>query len=230
MTEREWLETTDPQPMLAWLRLSGKADNRKLRLFACACCYPVAHLVDDAPWRRALAAAEAAADGLLPTQELRAAWQEARDTPFRRGYPLPTQLTLSAAAESAHVVASRAAVRSAARAAAAFDWADPGGPGKSEAARVLPALLRDIHGNPFRPLPPLAPPLLDTNGGVIRRLAQAAYEERLMPSGHLDPARLAVLADALEEAGAPEEVVKHLRSDGSHVRGCAVLDAVLGRG
>jgi hypothetical protein len=32
-------------------------------------------------------------------------------------------------------------------------------------------------------------------------LAQAAYDERELPSGHLDQARLAVLADALEEAG-----------------------------
>ena len=36
MTEAEWLAGTDPRPMLEFLR--GKAGERKLRLFACACC------------------------------------------------------------------------------------------------------------------------------------------------------------------------------------------------
>ena len=61
-------------------------------------------------------------------------------------------------------------------------------------------------------------------------LAQTAYEERVLPGGHLDPARLAVLADALEEAGCTDaEILDHLRGPGSHVRGCWALDLVLGK-
>lgn len=47
-------------------------------------------------------------------------------------------------------------------------------------------------------------------------------------SGHLDPARLAVLADALEEAGCTGDgILSHLRSPGPHVRGCWVVDLIL---
>jgi hypothetical protein len=60
-------------------------------------------------------------------------------------------------------------------------------------------------------------------------LAEAAYEHRELPSGHLELARLAVLSDALEEAGATGEVLDHLRATGPHVRGCWALDLVLGR-
>jgi hypothetical protein len=58
----------------------------------------------------------------------------------------------------------------------------------------------------------------------------AAYEERELPSGHLNRHRLAVLADALEEAGADAELVGHLRGPGPHVRGCWVVDFLTGRG
>jgi hypothetical protein len=43
MTEAEWLAATDPLPMLDFLR--GKATNRKLRLFAVACCRRVWRLL-----------------------------------------------------------------------------------------------------------------------------------------------------------------------------------------
>jgi hypothetical protein len=87
-------------------------------------------------------------------------------------------------------------------------------------------LLRCVFGNPFRPLR-LSPSLLTP---TVLSLAQASYEERIMPQGHLDPMRLAVLADALEELGGAGEAVGHLRSAGPHVRGCHVVDAVSGRG
>jgi hypothetical protein len=63
----------------------------------------------------------------------------------------------------------------------------------------------------------------------ILSLAQAAYDKRLLPSGHLMPTRLAVLADAFEEAGcASADLLAQLRSGGEHVRGCWAVDTVLG--
>jgi hypothetical protein len=87
-------------------------------------------------------------------------------------------------------------------------------------------LVLDIFGNPFRPV--LVDPKCLTP--TVTSLATAAYEERSLPSGELEPARLAVLADALEEAGCQDpSILAHLRSPGPHVRGCWPLDLILGR-
>jgi hypothetical protein len=90
-------------------------------------------------------------------------------------------------------------------------------------AGVLVGLLRDIFGNLFRPL--TLDPVRRTP--TVISLARAAYDERQLPSGELDPHRLDVLADSLEEAGAPSELVAHLRSPGPHVRGCFPVDLCL---
>jgi hypothetical protein len=92
------------------------------------------------------------------------------------------------------------------------------------------ALLRDIFSNPFRPSPPLPPAVLAWNDGLVRRLAQAIYDVRDMPAGTLDAGRLGVLADALLDAGCEDdEVVRHLREPGPHVRGCWAVDVILGK-
>jgi hypothetical protein len=66
-------------------------------------------------------------------------------------------------------------------------------------------------------------------GGAVTQLARAAYEERRVPKDPLDPVRLSLLADALEDAGCTDaELLGHLRSPGPHVRGCWAVDLVLG--
>jgi hypothetical protein len=87
--------------------------------------------------------------------------------------------------------------------------------------RTMPSLLREIIGNPFRrphlpaPLPPW-----------VTSIADAAYDARDPSSGHLDGACLGVLADALEEVGADEGLVAHLREPGPHPARCQAVDLV----
>jgi hypothetical protein len=60
MTEAEWLACARPQTMLEFL--GDRAGERKLRLFACACCRRLAPLLRSESARRALDLAERAAD------------------------------------------------------------------------------------------------------------------------------------------------------------------------
>jgi hypothetical protein len=64
--------------------------------------------------------------------------------------------------------------------------------------------------------------------GVIPKLAEGVYENRILPSGHFDEGRVAVLADAIEEAGCTDaEILGHLRGPGPHAPGCHVVDRLL---
>jgi hypothetical protein len=70
---------------------------------------------------------------------------------------------------------------------------------------------------------PLHPSWLRWDDGTIPKLAQAIYDERAFD-------HLPVLADALEEAGcANADILAHCRGPGEHVRGCWVVDLLLGK-
>jgi len=87
-------------------------------------------------------------------------------------------------------------------------------------------ILRDIAGNPFRPV--TFSPCSRT--ATVTNLAQTIYDDRQLPSGLFDNQRMTVLADALEEAGCDnKDILDHCRSGGEHVRGCWVVDLVLGK-
>jgi hypothetical protein len=91
-------------------------------------------------------------------------------------------------------------------------------------------LLRDIFGNPFGPQ--LASDLSweTWHDRTLPKLAQAIYDERDLPGGRLDTTRFGVLGDALEDAGCTDtEILAHCRGPGPHVRGCWVVDLLLGK-
>jgi hypothetical protein len=247
MDEGQWLACEDPRPMLEYL--TGRASDRKLRLFACACCRRIWHLLTDERSRRAVDVAEAFADGAAGEGELEAARIEARAAvrlTAGRDYPSSYQrgVAQTAAEAAAGVTGKKVAkvactlARAAAEAAAGeagLEGARGGNYARARAAKLAAesdghrALLAECFGPlPFRPVA-ISPAWLSWSGGLVIRLAQDAYEERHLPAGTLDNERLAVLADALEEAGCTEEtILGHLRGGGDHVRGCWVIDLLLG--
>jgi hypothetical protein len=80
-------------------------------------------------------------------------------------------------------------------------------------------LLRDLFGNPFRPVSVDAGRLTPS----VVMLASAIYDDRAFD-------RLPILADALEEAGCQnDEILAHCRQAGEHVRGCWPVDLILGK-
>jgi hypothetical protein len=101
---------------------------------------------------------------------------------------------------------------------------------KAAELRAQCDLLRDIFGNPFRPSPPLPPAVTAWNDGTVRGIAEGIYEDRQLPAGTLDTARLAILADALLDAGCDDEaLIAHCRSEGPHARGCWAVDWILSK-
>jgi hypothetical protein len=82
--------------------------------------------------------------------------------------------------------------------------------------------LREIFGNPFCATP-VSSSWLAWHGGAIPKMAQSIYDSRAFD-------RLPLLADALEDAGCDNaDILSHCRMPGEHVRGCWVVDLLLGK-
>jgi len=196
MTEAEWLAGTDPIPMLDFL--GPRPGGRKLRLFGAACTRRAWGRVA-APGRAAAEVAERFADGLATAAELRAARLACKYAGVGAAW--------YAAASRPEVAARNAAL-------SALAGCDPAAERVAQAA-----LLRDLIGNPFRPVP------FDSawRTADVLALALAAYEERAFD-------RLPLLADAVMDAGCDSDaILDHCRSVGPHVWGCWVVDLVLGK-
>jgi hypothetical protein len=232
MTEAQWLASNDPEAMLDFL--SGKASDRKLRLFLCACARRLWRFIRLEPCRQAVRVAEKYADGQAGEQEREAAYLAARELAWRipddSNAPLAevrsdwsTAVAVWAAGPSDSFVVSHPSARE--KAAIFFDvffittakvvW--------EPAARVTEnntqaSLLRDLF-DPFHPVP-LDPHWLTPS---VVSLAQGIYDQRAFD-------QLPQLAQALEEAGCANHAIHaHCRGPGPHVRGCWVIDLILGK-
>jgi hypothetical protein len=230
MTESDWATCTHPAAMLSFLRDRG-ASERKLRLFAVACCRRVLHMMADLRCRHAVEVAEAFADGSAGDGERGAAMREANQAALDA---LQVHLGSEFATSPRFVLAANAATSAcgtpgefatnAVRGILGACWKiarDPesalGGLDHERAAECI--TIRDIFGDPFKPTP-FAP---SWRTDTVVTLARQQYETR-------DFSLMPIMGDALQDAGCEEEsILNHCRSPGVHVRGCFVVDLVLNR-
>jgi hypothetical protein len=233
VTEAEWLACTDPYPTVR--AVVDLVSERRLRLFVCACVRRLLDL-DAAPeCRRAVEVAERFADGLASEQELQAA-DRAMLTHTEPGAHAPAQPDTYYAYRSLPFFSVRAATHPRASHAAEVVanprlplepgpvWPRPADQAEARRQRrpVIVELLREEVGNPSRRLK-VPPAWLAANEATAQRLAQGIWEEQ-------DFERLPILGDALEDAGcANAAILDHCRRQGGHVRGCWVLDLLLGK-
>ncbi|MBA4191676.1 MAG: hypothetical protein C0467_27160 [Planctomycetaceae bacterium] len=244
MTEAEWLACRDPTPMLELLH--GKASDRKLRLFGCATAPGLMSLFGDRPPHDLLEAIERCADaGSLDvcSGRLTVISSPMLGTFYGRTKPdKPPLLMVGSMVRPDSIVGLievlqlfneiRAecygiVVEIITPTGAFVEYSQP-----LVRVLLLPVFiqedykhyglppLRDIFGNPFRPVS--FDPCWRTSTAVS--LAQGMYDSR-------DFSAMPILADALQDAGCEHaDILTHCRDEKQvHVRGCWVVDLVLGK-
>jgi hypothetical protein len=257
MTEQEWLTAADPEPMLDFLR--GRATDWKLRLFGWECLRCTWPLLDakwkrmvNNPWwrrmrfspveiewarthadlvRKGVELAEEVADGLADQSELEAlftspevaSWDAHAANEPSFAEDCFTGYTGADAARMAKACAYRARYVAKYNSPASYpvvarsrreSLVDHDRERAAQCDR-----LRDVVGNPYRSV--IFSPSWRTDTAVL--LARRMYGAR-------DFFALPILADALQDAGCDnEEILTHCRGSGPHVRGCWVVDQVLGK-
>ncbi|VTR97955.1 Uncharacterized protein (Fragment) OS=uncultured bacterium PE=4 SV=1 [Gemmata massiliana] len=214
LTESQWLEWDDPVPMVSFLR--SHVNDRRLQLFACGVCRKLAPLMGIVEYELGLEAAERYANG----ERTKSAMKRYRQVLTHH------RISLSGGDSSEQYTALfLATVAISERDFRSFPTCltDLLRVRQSDQVRsaIYPAgpTLREIFGNPFRPVS--FSPSWRTSTAVA--LASQMYESR-------DFSAMPILADALQDAGCDNsDVLDHCRGKGPHVRGCWVVDLVLGK-
>jgi hypothetical protein len=202
----------------------SRVSDRKLRLFAVACCRRLWPLLRDERSRRAVEVAESYADGTASESQRQAADQAAAEAFTEASAPL-----FSRSANASLVIACWEVAGEAARntllncSTACYDYSFKFWTyrrQREEARRDHLGLLRDLFGNPFRPVTTDSAWLTST----VVTLATGIYVDRAFD-------RLPILTDSLQDAGCESaDILDHCRGPAPHVRGCWVVDLVLGKG
>jgi hypothetical protein len=222
VTEQEWKESENIEQMLECVVSEGFPDaepcnwrrgERKKRLFVCACVSRIWNLLPE-EYKAIFEMLEPDLDGLVSDEIRQAKWSAAERISWEHDNLL-FAIGYDDIGLLCYIVAGVAAVAS---------TGSSGVPRQTEARqqqeqREQASMLRDIFGNPFRPatldLGWLTPSVVE--------LARTIYEDRAFNG-------IPELADALERAGCINaDILNHLRRPGPHVRGCWVVDAILGK-
>jgi hypothetical protein len=214
MTEAQWRACEDSESMVELLR--PVVSDRKLRLFACGVCRKLVTLVGTGEYVLGLEAAEDYAD----SGRTKSAMKRYRQALTNRRISLsggnqPEEYT---ALFLGTVAISEKDFRSFPTCLSDLHR-DQQGDLLERVIRAAGPTIRDIFGSPFRPVT-FSPSWRTDTAVSLARQMYAARDFSAMP----------ILADALQDAGCDnEDVLGHCRGTGPHVRGCWVVDLVLGK-
>ena len=247
MTESEWFACTEPAPMLEFLE--DKVSNRKVRLLACAVVRHVPfsrdgmtiwELLPRCAWLRSpefpgvdchsvIETAERMADGEPSEGEWKAsvrharyinyaaepeAWGDVPGSHLRYALTDAVQRTVSYNDNKDSVFLIRYLIN---YLYVYYRYANYEIHSKFE--RRVCGIIRDAIGNPFQP--PTIDPSWLTDGAIP--ISEFIYKEQAFD-------RMPILGEVLEDAGCDDDIIlSHSRSQSRHVRGCWVVDAILGK-
>jgi hypothetical protein len=211
MTEADWF-SDDPGAVWAMCSAVEEKSPRKVRLFCVACARRVAIRSGDTLGEAVTEVAERYADGEASIEEFDSAHQAALGLPV--GFDEPKWSAACAVA-----IETTMAVLYPDRCVEFSTFPSDTNDQIEAEMRAQAALLRDIFGNPFRPV--TFSPSWRTDTAVS--LARTMYES-------CDFSAMPILADALQDAGCDRaDILSHCRQPGEHVRGCWVVDLVLAK-
>jgi hypothetical protein len=224
MTEKEWL-AGENTPEMVGLLAGKQVNDRKFRLFACASFDTFASdewgIDPPAEARRIVEVSRRFADGNATEKERLRALRSANKGIRTSG----NQSLICVAWRAAHYALHRVPWVTAHNAFSTphnLMCAAPSRKQKITLARAnesAVALFREVFGNPFRPVTVSAEWRTETAVALARQM----YDSR-------DFSAMPILADALQDAGCDSaEILDHCRGPGPHVRGCFVVDLVLGK-
>jgi hypothetical protein len=223
MTEEEWLVCEDSRQMIRAVVRSQCSANRKLCLFALELCRRVLNRLPRPELLGATDYVERAIDG-ENVEMPRGLMHLARVDDAGPRFDMNLAKALDLASMGAHAGGPLGvAGGGAALALNVFndDSANsPARPIPSDERARLALVCRDIFGNPFRPVAFSPSWRTDTAVAVARQM----YDSREFGA-------MPILADALQDAGCDnEDILNHCRdANATHVRGCWVVDLVLGK-
>ena len=235
MTETEWFASTDVRALSRLL--DPHLTERRLRLFACHCLRSLGNVLPQES-DASLKVVERALDKQIRWNEAKSrviqhttprapTWANPNPIEFGHVFRLPSLLIAPRPAEAAAQLAAFCAMHPN-RPPLWEGWRgaldDRYYAGEHpefqsvDTSQFLPAF-HDIVGNPFGLIQFERRWRTSTAVG----LAQGMHDAR-------DFAAMPILADALQDAGCEDDaILTHCRGDGPHVRGCWVVDLVLGK-
>jgi len=230
VTEHEWQKTTVPDLLMREVQASRS--ERKSRLVSVAIARRAAWAECDPQFRHALDVAERHADGKADVSEVESAISGADSSGVMFATnllknlfkPVPqwvSKLTASGVAHFAVPESERVSDEDGVEIPGEYS---PEGEVVYRTARACELiehcrLVREVFGNPFRPVG-IEPSWLTS---TVLAMARELYESR-------DFVAMPILGDALQDAGCDcDDLLNHLRGNGPHHRGCWALDLFVGK-